>query len=100
MPTREDIWGLVINEAMACGLPVITTDKCIAGLELVENDKNGFIVPVDSPEITADRIKKCFENDNLSKFGEQSLKKIQSYTFENMAKRHLEILSNNNIGSM
>ena len=35
LPTREDIWGLVVNEAMANGLPVITTDRCAAGLELV-----------------------------------------------------------------
>ena len=34
LPTREDIWGLVINEAMAYGLPIITTDNCLAGLEL------------------------------------------------------------------
>ena len=38
-PTREDIWGLVINEAMANALPIITTDRCVAGLELIENEK-------------------------------------------------------------
>ncbi|MEN3009352.1 glycosyltransferase, partial [Pseudothermotoga sp.] len=38
LPTREDIWGLVINEAMACGLPLITTNRCIAGLELIKNE--------------------------------------------------------------
>ena len=42
LPTREDIWGLVINEAMANGLPIITTDKCVAGKELI-ND-NGYII--------------------------------------------------------
>ena len=46
LPTREDIWGLVINEALAYGLPVITTDKCMAGLEMIENGKNGYIIPV------------------------------------------------------
>ena len=37
LPTREDIWGLVINEAMAYGLPIITTNKCIAGLALLKD---------------------------------------------------------------
>ena len=36
-PTREDIWGLVINESMAYGLPVVTTNKCVAGMELITN---------------------------------------------------------------
>ena len=50
LPTREDIWGLVINEAMSYGLPVITTNKCIAGIELIINNINGFIVPQTIPE--------------------------------------------------
>ena len=48
--TREDIWGLVINEAMANGLPVISTDKCIAAMELVKRDINGIIVPSENLE--------------------------------------------------
>lgn len=34
---REDICGFVINEALAYGLPVITTNKCMVGLEILEN---------------------------------------------------------------
>lgn len=41
-PTREDIWGLVINEAMALGLPVVTTNRCIAGLEMVKEKRKRF----------------------------------------------------------
>ena len=32
LATREDIWGLVINEAMSFGLPIISTDKCVASV--------------------------------------------------------------------
>jgi len=45
LPTREDIWGLVVNEAMAFGLPVVTTDRCGAGLEMIEEGRNGFLIP-------------------------------------------------------
>ena len=34
-PTREDTWGLVINEDMAQVLLVITIDRCLADLELI-----------------------------------------------------------------
>ncbi len=94
LPTREDIWGLVINEAMAHGLPIITTDKCIAGLELIENGKNGFIIPINSTKALIQRITECFSGDNLSVYGCNSIKKIHSYTFEKMAERHLEVLGN------
>lgn len=49
-PTSTDVWGLVINEAMACGQPIITTDMCIAGSALIEDGVNGYIVKVGDSE--------------------------------------------------
>lgn len=93
LPTREDIWGLVINEAMACGLPVITTDKCIAGLELIEQGNNGYIMPVNDDEILSDRISEIFEDEDLKKkMAQRSLEVIGGYTFLQMAWKHIEIL--------
>lgn len=92
LPTREDIWGLVINEAMAYGLPVITTDRCNAGLELIEDGKNGFIVPVDSSEKLVKAVINCFEN--LDIMSALALEKISEYTIEQMAKDHIKILNN------
>ena len=90
LPTREDIWGLVVNEAMAYGLPVITTDRCVAGLDLVENGVNGYIVPADDVSALASSIKTALAGD-LTKMGSNSLEKIRPYTIENMAKVHMEI---------
>ncbi len=93
LPTREDIWGLVVNEAMAYGLPVITTDRCVAGLELVENGVNGCIVPVGDADALAGAINTAMEAD-LWAMGAASLEKIRPYTIENMARVHEEILQN------
>ena len=96
LPTREDIWGLVINEAMANGLPVITTDRCIAGLELVQDGENGYIVPAGDAQILADRMKVVLEDETvLSRMRVRSLRRIAGYTVEKMAERHMEILNNN-----
>ena len=46
----------MVNEAMAFGLPVVTTDRCGAGLELVEPGKNGFLVPAGSVDALAEAI--------------------------------------------
>ena len=94
LPTREDIWGLVINEAMAHGLPVITTKKCLAGLELVEDGINGFLIENEDAELLSDRINQILENDVLrEQMKRNNQVKIQSYTIENMAKVTADILN-------
>ena len=87
LPTRYDIWGLVINEAMASGLPVITTTKCVAGLELVENGKNGYVIEAEDTEALSCAINTMAEMDSDMQYamGYYSLSKIHEYTIENMA---------------
>ena len=93
LPTREDIWGLVVNEAMANGLPVVSTDRCVAALELVENGKNGFLVPAEDPEAIAGAVKSVLRDDAGREMGARSLKVIRPYTIEEMVRVHLDILS-------
>lgn len=94
LPTREDIWGLVINEAMSYGLPIITTDRCVAGLELVENLHTGYIVPVEDHEALSNKINYILKNEMLRHdMSFNCLDIIKKFTIENMAKRHKEIFS-------
>ena len=93
-PTREDIWGLVINEAMANGLPIVSTDKCIAALELVGDA--GYIVPSDDTSALYTAINKVIENiDVQENMSRKALEKSKNYTIENMARVHLEIFDRN-----
>lgn len=91
-PTREDIWGLVVNEAMAKGLPVVTTDRCIAGLELVKEPWSGAIVPVGDAEKLVEAITEALERAGDGNEG-KILHKIRGYCFEAMTKRHMEVLN-------
>ena len=89
-PTREDIWGLVINEAMSNALPIITTDRCIAGVELVRNDYNGYIVAHDSVEELKDAVMKLVESENdRKKYAKNALQIIGGYTIEKMVDAHI-----------
>src|SRR5262249_45925173 len=45
LPSRHDGWGVVVNQALAAGLPIITSDAVGAGLDYVENGFNGLRVP-------------------------------------------------------
>ena len=95
LPTREDIWGLVINEAMAMGLPVITTDQCVAGLELVKDNINGYIVPSENENELAECIERIMtsEEDRI-RMGMESLHMIKTYTVENMALMYEDGMNN------
>lgn len=64
-------------EAMSCGLPVVITNSG-ENEKWVENEKEGFLVPVKSPEILAEKIITLLKNDDLRlKFGEASRKIIE-----------------------
>lgn len=90
LPTREDVWGLVIIEAMARGLPIITTQRCNAGLQLVRDDKNGYIIPVEDVSEIIEKTNKIINNKDIENMGKYSLNYIQEYTIEKMAEIHLE----------
>ena len=45
LPTHSDPWGLVVNEAMACGLPIIVSSVAGCSADLVEDGWNGYVVP-------------------------------------------------------
>lgn len=91
LPTREDIWGLVINEALANGLPVITTDKCIAGIELVRDNYNGFIVKHDDVQDLRDGIIRLMNaEEHWEEYGNHALEVMRGYTIEKMVEAHIE----------
>lgn len=93
LPTATDIWGLVVNEALAHALPVITTDRCIAGLELVAPHDCGLIVPVGNVEALSGAISLLLRDDDLrSAMSLRALQVSMSCTIEKMAKRHELIL--------
>lgn len=94
LPTREDIWGLVVNEAMGYGLPVITTNCCIAGLELIDKGKNGHVIEMGNSKQIAEKINDVLFGGFKENFNVQfCLEKAQKYTIENMAMEHHRIFN-------
>jgi glycosyltransferase involved in cell wall biosynthesis len=65
-PSRQDIWGLVINEAMACRLPVITTQETGASVDLIKEGESGFTISSNNSKAITQAIKKVFDK-NLHK---------------------------------
>jgi len=65
--------GLAINQAMIHGLPIITVPADGTELDMVINDKNGYIVESDNIKALAEAIIKVIKDDNLrNKMGQES----------------------------
>lgn len=86
IPSREDCYGLVVLEAMAAGLPIISSKYVDSCYDLVENGKNGFIVDPENTDEFVQRINELLKsNKKKMEFGKASLNKIDSFTFSNTA---------------
>ncbi|XID92838.1 glycosyltransferase family 4 protein [Paenibacillaceae bacterium WGS1546] len=90
-PTRYDVWGLVLNEALAFGLPVVTTRGAGAAYSLVEHGVNGFVSAVGDMDGFVRNCRTILWDEALrERFSQASLRKAEAYTVKRMAERHLE----------
>ena len=84
-PSQYDAWGVVANEAMAAGLPVVTCDDAGAANDLVQDGVNGFVLPLDV-DIWSERIVDLLSNpEKYRRFSENALKKVSDYSFDRSA---------------
>jgi glycosyltransferase involved in cell wall biosynthesis len=56
LPSRSEPWGLVVNEAMVCGLPVVVSDKCGCVADLLHDGQNGLVIDPDQPNQLTDAL--------------------------------------------
>jgi glycosyltransferase involved in cell wall biosynthesis len=85
-PTLGDPYGLVVDEAMACGLPVVSTAAAGEIRDRIEEGVNGYIVPPEDSVALAGAMQKLAEDAALrERMGAVSAQKIQGHTPERWA---------------
>jgi len=72
----SESWGLVLNEVMSIGKPVVSTTAVAGAYDLIKNGKNGYLVREKNSDILAEKILIIFENNQISKVMSQNSKKI------------------------
>ena len=87
-PSKEDIYGHVINEALSQGLPVISTNKVNSAIKLVKNGENGFLLE----SLKGEEFRKAIEDVINNDFFNECIKTAKANTIEVMAERHIEMI--------
>lgn len=80
LPTYYDPWGLAINEAMACALPVITTNAAGASLDLIKS--NGYVIRPGDVRSLSSSIEALMDTKLRKTFGEESRRIISKWTYK------------------
>jgi glycosyltransferase involved in cell wall biosynthesis len=82
----HETWGLVVNEAMNFGLPIVASDQVGCGRDLVKDGWNGFTFPHDDADALAERLIRILEDAALRKtMGANSATLVKQYTVHNCA---------------
>lgn len=81
LPSAVEPWGLVVNEAMCFGLPVIVSDGVAAGDDLV-TAKNGYVLPAATSTGMAQALNALSDGNTRTKMGEHARTRIDAWTRE------------------
>ena len=94
LPSTSEPWGLVVNEAMASGLPVIVSSRCGCVDDLVKDGENGYITdPVDIEQLAGSMARmSALTNDERKAMGRRSLQIIASYSPSGFAAEVIRII--------
>ncbi|MEB3283561.1 MAG: glycosyltransferase family 4 protein [Lyngbya sp.] len=94
LPTLEDVWAVVVLEAMAFGKPILCS-KWAGASELVREGENGYVFDSNQPEDLAAAMSRFIEHHPglTQEMGENSLQLISEYTPSKAARSIAEIVS-------
>ena len=96
LPTYTDTWGLVVNEGMACGLPVILSRAAGCAEDLVEENWNGVLIPPKNESaLVAAMERLATQNDVRLQMAANSRQRIARYSPEEWANGVVRAVGNN-----
>ena len=86
----------VIGEAMSAGLPVVAFD-CVAGpSEMINNGRNGFLIPLFDEELFLDKLNLLIENESMRiKMGKKAREDIQQFSIHTVGDQFYNFITGN-----
>jgi glycosyltransferase involved in cell wall biosynthesis len=96
LPSTREPWGLVVNEAMASGLPVVVSNRCGCRCDLVRPGENGFLFSPTDAENLAQHLMLLTNlgQQERAALGQRSREIIAEYTPQAWVKSLAQVLPN------
>ncbi len=83
LPSRHEPWGLIVNEAMNAGVPVIVSDDVGCHPDLVTNGVEGFVYPVRDVDALRLALREVLATpERAAEMGRRALERINGWGFE------------------
>lgn len=93
LPSRYDGWGVVVNQALGAGLPVVCSDMVGAGHDLVADEVNGLKFPAGDVAVLTEQMQRFLDTPSIiESWGATSREKARDYLPERGAARWVEAL--------
>ena len=81
LPSTYEPRGAVINEAMACGLPVVVTDRCGSLGDIVQENDNAFVYPAGHADALARALEALMDDALRARMGQRSREIIATWDY-------------------
>jgi glycosyltransferase involved in cell wall biosynthesis len=78
--SAEETWGLVVNEAMLCGLPCFVSDQVGCGPDLIEDGLTGAVFPFSNPVSAAHVLRRYASREVLGRMGETARSRCDKFS--------------------
>jgi starch synthase len=91
-PSIVEGFGMVVTEAMACGLVAIASEHTCAS-DVIEDGRNGFVIPIRSPERIIETLQLCYEDEDLrTEMAREAIASVAMRSWDGYAARVAELV--------
>lgn len=92
LPTRQECWGLVVNEAASFGTPIVSTWGSGAAVEFLSDKYPQYLAKAGDAISIMNAVRTCL-NANNQEYGKYLIEKSLNYNIERMVEEHINIIN-------
>ena len=87
LPSSGETWGLAVNEAMACGVPTLVSDRVGCASDLVDENVTGWVVEANDEDALGATLRQAIElgRGGLKGMGRSASERVRQWSYEETA---------------